>query len=98
MPAMDYFHSNRTNTVFLTIRELYAHGIWWLFHLPPSSYTKQNIEYPCNFFITLIHVSETYNTIMSLHVLGISVYVHIELFDNSLLKKVVKLYFELKYF
>ena len=35
---------------------------------------------------------------MSLHVLGISVDVHIELFDNSLLKQVVKLYFELKYF
>ena len=35
---------------------------------------------------------------MSLHALGISVNVHIELIDNSLLKKVAKLYFELKYF
>ena len=39
-----------------------------------------------NIHVLLIHVSETYNTIMSLHVLGISVDVHIELFDNSLLK------------
>jgi hypothetical protein len=39
-----------------------------------------------NINVLLIHVSETYNTIMSLHVLGISVDVHIELFDNSLLK------------
>jgi hypothetical protein len=35
-------------------------------------------------YILLIHVSETYNTIMSLHALGISVDIHIELFDNSL--------------
>ena len=36
-----------------------------------------------------IYVSETYNTLtgMSLHALGISVDVHIELFDNSLLTK-----------
>ena len=40
-----------------------------------------------NIHVLLIHVSETYNTIMSLHALGISVDVHIELFDNSLLKK-----------
>jgi hypothetical protein len=39
-----------------------------------------------NIHVLLIHVSETYNTIMSLYVLGISVDVHIELFDNSLLK------------
>jgi hypothetical protein len=39
-----------------------------------------------NIHVLLIHVSETYNTIMSLHILGISVDVHIELFDNSLLK------------
>jgi hypothetical protein len=39
-----------------------------------------------NIHVLLIHVSETYNTIMSLHVLGISVDVHIELIDNSLLK------------
>jgi len=51
-----------------------------------------------NIHVLLIHVSETYNTIMSLHALGISVDVHIEVFDNSLLKKVAKLYFELKYF
>jgi hypothetical protein len=37
-------------------------------------------------YILLIHVSETYNTIMSLHALGISVDIHIELFDNSLKK------------
>ena len=36
-----------------------------------------------NIHVLLIHVSETYNTIMSLHVLGKSVDVHIELFDNS---------------
>ena len=40
-----------------------------------------------NIHVLLIHVSETYNTIMSLHALHISVDVHIELFDNSLLKK-----------
>jgi hypothetical protein len=36
-----------------------------------------------NIHLLLIHVSETYNTIMSLRQLGISVDVHIELFDNS---------------
>ena len=40
-----------------------------------------------NIHVLIIHVSETYSTIMSLHALGISVDVHIELFDNSLLKK-----------
>ena len=39
-----------------------------------------------NIHLLVIHVSETYSTIMSLHALGISVDVHIELFDNSLLK------------
>ena len=37
--------------------------------------------------VLLYHVSETYNTTLSLHALGISVDVHIEVFDNSLLKK-----------
>ena len=36
-----------------------------------------------NIHVLLIHVSETYNTIMSLHALGISVDVHIELFEIS---------------
>jgi hypothetical protein len=40
-----------------------------------------------NIHVLIIHVSETYNTIMSLHALGISVDVHIGLFDNSLLEK-----------
>ena len=40
-------------------------------------------------YILLIHVSETYNTIMSLHALGISVDIHIELFDNSLKKNLL---------
>ena len=34
---------------FLTIRELYAHGIWWLFHLPctgpdPASLTSLRLK------------------------------------------------------
>jgi hypothetical protein len=40
-----------------------------------------------NIHVLLIHVSETYNTIMSLRALGISVDFHIELFDNSPLIK-----------
>ena len=42
-----------------------------------------------NIHVLLIHVSETYNTIMSLHALGISVDVHIELSDNSVKKKLL---------
>ena len=38
-----------------------------------GSCTKQNIDY----HVLLIHVSKTYNTIMSLHALGISVDVNI---------------------
>ena len=48
-----------------------------------------------NIHVLLIHVSETYNTSMSLHgvhALGISVDAHIELFHNSLLRKSCKNY------
>jgi len=43
----------------------------------------------------LVHVSEIYNTIMCLNALGISVDVHI---SQLSVKKVVILFFELKYF
>jgi hypothetical protein len=43
----------------------------------------------------LVHVSETYNTIMCLHALGISVDVHI---SQLSVKKVVILFFNLKNF
>jgi hypothetical protein len=42
-----------------------------------------------------VHVSETYNTIMCLHALGISVDVHI---SQLSVKTVVILFFKLKYF
>jgi hypothetical protein len=42
----------------------------------------------------LVHVAETYNTIMCLHALGISVDVHI---SQLSVKKVAILFFELKY-
>jgi hypothetical protein len=44
-----------------------------------------------NIHVLLIHVSEKYNTIMSLHALGISVEVHIRQLS-------VKLFFDLKSF
>ena len=66
-------------TISITILYLvYSYGIG------PGRHAQNKI---LNIHVLLIHISETYNTIMSLHALGISVDVHIELFDNSLLKK-----------
>ena len=47
------------------------------------------------FMYNLVHVSETYNTIMCLHAMGRSVDVHI---SQLSVKTVVILFFELKYF
>jgi len=69
-----------TKDLFLLYKSLVSHNL-----VPgPGRHVQNKI---LNIPVLLIHVSETYNTIMSLHALGISVNVHIELFDNSLLKK-----------
>ena len=69
-----------TNDLFLLYKSLLSHNL-----VPgPGRHVENTI---LNIHVLLIHVSETYNTIMSLYALGISVDAHIELFDNSLLKK-----------
>ena len=69
-----------TNDLFRLYKSLLSHNL-----VPgPGRHVQNKI---LNIHVLLIHVSETYNTIMSLYALGISVDAHIELFDNSLLKQ-----------